>query len=102
MQSAFLALRNFLNVISVYFIVEKTCPALLPEVDNLKYTCTDSNKFRSICTYSCDNGYDITPGMSRVRVCTAFGTWRGSKPRCTGKIVNYMYLANTSIYIEIP
>eukprot|EP00105_Crassostrea_gigas_P019111 XP_011437468.1 PREDICTED: uncharacterized protein LOC105335342 [Crassostrea gigas] len=62
---------------------KKTCPTLLPAIGNLKYTCTDSNKFRSICTYSCATGYDITPGMSRVRVCTAFGTWRGSEPSCT-------------------
>ncbi|XP_061173455.1 uncharacterized protein LOC133182624 [Saccostrea echinata] len=61
---------------------KKTCPTLPPAVGNLKYTCTDDNKFRSICTYSCAIGYDITPGMSRVRICTAYGFWRGEEPTC--------------------
>ncbi|XP_048737007.2 sushi, von Willebrand factor type A, EGF and pentraxin domain-containing protein 1-like [Ostrea edulis] len=60
-----------------------TCPVLPPPVGNLNYVCTDDNKFRSICTYACTAGYDITPGMSRVRVCTAYGMWRGAEPTCT-------------------
>ncbi|XP_062584887.1 uncharacterized protein LOC134246515 [Saccostrea cucullata] len=61
---------------------KRTCPTLLPAVGILNYTCTDSNNFRSICTYSCANGFDITPGMSRVRICTAYGFWRGEEPTC--------------------
>lgn len=68
-----------------YIISEKTCPTLQPSVGNLKYLCTDENKYRSVCTYFCEKGYDITPGMSRVRVCTANGSWRGDKPTCKGK-----------------
>lgn len=71
--------------ISNYIISEKTCPTLQPSVGNLKYLCTDENKYRSVCTYFCEKGYDITPGMSRVRVCTANGSWRGDKPTCKGK-----------------
>ncbi|XP_061173458.1 uncharacterized protein LOC133182626 [Saccostrea echinata] len=61
---------------------KKTCPTLSPSVGNLNYSCTDGNKYRSICTYSCAKGYDITPGMSRVRVCTANGKWRSEEPTC--------------------
>ena len=71
-------------ILNFYLKTEKTCPSLPPAVGSLKYTCTDENKYRSICTYSCASGYDITPGMSRVRVCTAYGTWRGAEPTCTG------------------
>lgn len=59
-----------------------TCPRLLPSTTFVKYNCSDGNRFRSICTYSCSDGYDIKPGMSRVRVCTKFGTWKGLEPIC--------------------
>lgn len=59
-----------------------TCPRLLPSTSYLTYKCSDENKFRSICTYSCPDGYDIKSGMSRVRVCTRFGTWKGIEPKC--------------------
>lgn len=62
---------------------KKNCPQLLPPTKYLQYTCTDGNNFRSICTYSCPEGYDIRSGMSRVRVCTQYGTWRGYEPKCT-------------------
>lgn len=59
-----------------------TCPRLLPSTAHLRYHCSDENRFRSICTYSCPDGYDIKSGMSRVRVCTQFGTWKGIEPIC--------------------
>ncbi|XP_062573264.1 uncharacterized protein LOC134235178, partial [Saccostrea cucullata] len=59
------------------------CPRFTPSTNSLRYTCTDEFNFRSICTYSCPEGYDITNGMSRVRVCTQYKTWRGSQPKCT-------------------
>lgn len=63
---------------------EITCPTLPPSTAYLKYNCSDGNSFRSICTYSCRDGYDIKSGMSRVRVCTRFGTWKGNEPICIG------------------
>lgn len=73
------------NLVFKHFIVvEVTCPSLRPTMSKLSYTCTDENKFRSICSYACAKGYDIKPGMSRVRVCTQYKFWRGSIPECTG------------------
>ncbi|XP_063419373.1 sushi, von Willebrand factor type A, EGF and pentraxin domain-containing protein 1-like [Mytilus trossulus] len=48
----------------------------------LHFNCTDYNYYRSICTFSCEPGYDITPGQTRVMLCTEDGTWRGSQPVC--------------------
>ncbi|XP_019616496.1 PREDICTED: sushi, von Willebrand factor type A, EGF and pentraxin domain-containing protein 1-like [Branchiostoma belcheri] len=45
-------------------------------------TCTDDNNFLSVCTYSCNEGFDISSGTNRVRVCTAAAEWTGIEPRC--------------------
>lgn len=70
----------------IYF-AEITCPRLLPSTAHLRYHCSDENRFRSICTYSCPDGYDIKSGMSRVRVCTQYGTWKGIEPICIGSFL---------------
>ncbi|XP_060063503.1 uncharacterized protein LOC132543962 [Ylistrum balloti] len=59
-----------------------TCDTLAPPQD-MKLSCSDKNNFRSKCSYSCREGFDISPGMSRVRVCASNGEWRGKIPTCT-------------------
>ncbi|KAK3085610.1 hypothetical protein FSP39_006044, partial [Pinctada imbricata] len=58
------------------------CKDLPPVNKPLSFTCTDGNNYRSVCTYKCDLGYDIEPGMTRVRVCSANKQWRGDAPKC--------------------
>ncbi|XP_078337815.1 uncharacterized protein LOC111100868 [Crassostrea virginica] len=60
------------------------CPRLPPVLPSSKptYICSDDNNFRSKCMYSCPEGYDIASGMTRVRVCTEYRTWRGAEPKC--------------------
>lgn len=50
----------------------------------LIYKCLDENKFRSICMYSCLDGYDIKSGMLCVCVCIRFGIWKGIELKCIG------------------
>ncbi|XP_071080206.1 sushi, von Willebrand factor type A, EGF and pentraxin domain-containing protein 1-like [Haliotis cracherodii] len=58
-----------------------TCPSLEP-VANVDVKCSDKEYFKSMCTYECRPGYDVKPGMTRLRVCTAQKTWRGTNPVC--------------------
>ncbi|XP_069124618.1 sushi, von Willebrand factor type A, EGF and pentraxin domain-containing protein 1-like [Argopecten irradians] len=58
-----------------------TCDELIAP-PGMTLTCTDGNNFRSKCTYRCGEGFDIRPGMTRVRVCTSSGQWRGNIPTC--------------------
>ncbi|CAG2209565.1 unnamed protein product [Mytilus edulis] len=58
------------------------CPVLLPAIKPMHMTCTDRNYYRSTCRFSCDPGYDITPGQTRVMLCTENGSWRGAVPIC--------------------
>ncbi|CAG2227187.1 unnamed protein product [Mytilus edulis] len=58
------------------------CPSIGIVARPLHFNCTDDNYYRSICTFSCEPGYDITPGQTRVMLCTEDGTWRGSQPVC--------------------
>eukprot|EP00057_Strongylocentrotus_purpuratus_P008666 XP_011663140.1 PREDICTED: P-selectin-like [Strongylocentrotus purpuratus] len=63
--------------------VELTCSADVVSSPPEKgiVSCTQSNLFQSVCSYSCDKGYDIPLGQSSSRVCTSSG-WTGSKPEC--------------------
>ncbi|XP_046380159.2 sushi, von Willebrand factor type A, EGF and pentraxin domain-containing protein 1-like [Haliotis rufescens] len=58
-----------------------TCPppSFAPDAT---LTCTDGTNFKSACSYMCKAGYDVKPGMSRVRVCAYDGQWRGAIPEC--------------------
>ncbi|CAC5354903.1 unnamed protein product [Mytilus coruscus] len=58
------------------------CPVLPPAIKSMHMTCTDRNYYRSTCRFSCDPGYDITPGQTRVMLCTENGSWRGAVPTC--------------------
>lgn len=65
---------------------ELQCSSLPPSIKPRYMNCTDRNYYRSICTFTCDPGYDITPGQTRVMLCTEYGSWRGAVPTCRGSI----------------
>ncbi|XP_021358087.1 uncharacterized protein LOC110453459 [Mizuhopecten yessoensis] len=60
-----------------------TCDPPLTATGEASVQCSDNNFYRSKCSYICAEGFDVTPGMTRVRVCTVHGTWRGKEPKCT-------------------
>ncbi|XP_067681709.1 sushi, von Willebrand factor type A, EGF and pentraxin domain-containing protein 1-like [Haliotis asinina] len=66
---------------------EPTCErvqcAPLEPAGNVNIRCSDKMFFQSRCTYECLPGYDVKPGMTRLRVCSAHKTWRGTNPVCT-------------------
>ena len=42
--------------------------------------------FEDTCTYTCNNGYELTgsrSSSSSSRTCQSDGTWSGSFPMCT-------------------
>ncbi|KAL3870939.1 hypothetical protein ACJMK2_038967 [Sinanodonta woodiana] len=64
-------------------ICEKTlCNTLIPRSSIEQISCSDQNRYRSKCTYTCKSGYDIAPGKTRVRVCTEYQSWNGDEPVC--------------------
>lgn len=64
------------------FCKKTSCPRELPADHQTIIECTNDNFFRSICTFTCEAGYDILPGLSRVKVCSAHGYWNGPTPVC--------------------
>nr|XP_018667880.1 sushi, von Willebrand factor type A, EGF and pentraxin domain-containing protein 1-like isoform X2 [Ciona intestinalis] len=56
-----------------------TCPDL-NDLRNGEMTCTDSNNFRSDCTFLCNDGYNLVG--SNVRTCRADHAWTGSAASC--------------------
>ncbi|KAK3602544.1 hypothetical protein CHS0354_003796 [Potamilus streckersoni] len=59
-----------------------TCPTL-PDIPKAKLTCTNENYFRSICTYTCESGYDMPINTARALICTIDQTWRKhGEPEC--------------------
>ena len=55
------------------------CPPLTAP-DNGMIDCTGS-LFEDTCTFSCDDGYNITG--SETRTCQSDQTWSGSEAMCT-------------------
>ena len=52
----------------------------------MSFSCTSEFFFRSICTFRCDDGFDIPKDMRRTKVCLASGYWNGADAECVGKI----------------
>ncbi|XP_069125356.1 sushi, von Willebrand factor type A, EGF and pentraxin domain-containing protein 1-like [Argopecten irradians] len=74
-----------------------TCQKLISP-PGMAIKCSDSNNFRSKCAYSCGEGFDIRPGMTRVRVCTSSGQWRGNIPTCIDILPPVITNCNGAIY----
>ena len=52
--------------------------------------------------YGCPEGYDIASGMTRVRVCTEYRTWRGAEPKCRGdSFVNKCFLSGNIVVLKV-
>ena len=51
----------------------------------MSFSCTSEFYFRSICTFGCDDGFDIPKDMRRTKVCLASGFWNGADAECVGK-----------------
>ncbi|XP_033728072.1 uncharacterized protein LOC117317375 [Pecten maximus] len=61
----------------------RKCEPPLTGTGETTVQCSDQNFYRSKCSYTCADGFDVKPGMTRVRVCTKDGMWRGNEPKCT-------------------
>ncbi|KAJ8050996.1 P-selectin [Holothuria leucospilota] len=44
-------------------------------------SCTDGNNHKSICDYTCDEGYKLSDPKMRFRVCDR-QKWSGEEPTC--------------------
>ncbi|KAL3870926.1 hypothetical protein ACJMK2_038954 [Sinanodonta woodiana] len=59
-----------------------TCPKL-PPILNASLSCTQENYFRSVCSYSCQTGYDMPNNTARALICTINRTWKKhGEPEC--------------------
>ncbi|XP_052228764.1 uncharacterized protein LOC127842990 isoform X2 [Dreissena polymorpha] len=59
-----------------------TCKTL-SAINHARLNCTDGDNFGSICSYTCDKGYDMAPASSRTLVCNRYGLWSGQgKQEC--------------------
>ena len=68
-----------------YILSEKEWTTIVPR-GQMSVSCTSEFFFRSICTFGCDDGFDIPKDMRRTKVCLASGFWNGANAECVGKI----------------
>lgn len=68
----------------LYLKSEITCPANKSELENGSERCELANEFKSVCHYTCNNGYEILGPDSTQ--CTKTGVWSKRKPVCRSKI----------------
>nr|CAB3266734.1 sushi, von Willebrand factor type A, EGF and pentraxin domain-containing protein 1 [Phallusia mammillata] len=62
-----------------------SCPRSYLELENGETDCTESNRFGSVCSYSCDSGYEMAKQDINSSLCTETKTWSSSKPTCSKK-----------------
>ena len=74
--------------ISLFFccFLEVTCDPdySSANVSNGAVSCTDKNNFNSVCSFSCNDGYDVKGNANLT--CTDKGTWDSKAPTCDGMI----------------
>ncbi|KAL3870955.1 hypothetical protein ACJMK2_038980 [Sinanodonta woodiana] len=59
-----------------------TCPKL-PSIPKATLSCTQENYFRSVCSYSCETGYDMPNNTARALICTIDRSWKKhGEPEC--------------------
>lgn len=58
---------------------------------NGQITCTRTNSFMSVCTFSCDDGFELDGNSTMI--CQSDGTWSQLlKPYCRRKFENSLRL----------
>ena len=75
---------------------------LVPDKGNV--SCTREDRYESICTYNCDEGYDLPPLYSRKTVCLSngdseIGKWSSDHDDylCLGKLKFFPLMQNNGI-----
>lgn len=59
----------------------RTCNPPLTAPEHGSVSCSDGNRFLSLCHFFCEEGYEITSGQSSALVCNGY-SWNGSPPTC--------------------
>ncbi len=70
--------------------VNTVCELCPPHSCHLSYgmiSKPSNNNYQSIASYTCNNGYVITPNDGGVRVCGEDGEWAGVAPACPRELI---------------
>lgn len=70
------------KIIFNFFFTEITCDVGLTPFNGGSESCDRSNNFGSVCSYTCNEGYDLK-GASQ-RECEENGDWSEERPSCDG------------------
>ncbi|KAK7496782.1 hypothetical protein BaRGS_00011991 [Batillaria attramentaria] len=71
----------------------KRCSPRASSFANGQMSCTNSNMYGSVCSFSCNSGYRLV-GSSR-NTCTGNGRWSSNQPRCDEVIVGLVNVSMT-------
>ncbi|KAJ8050872.1 Sushi repeat-containing protein SRPX2 [Holothuria leucospilota] len=66
---------------------EKDCEPELTHPTHGSVICSQGNDYKSVCKYSCDEGYQLSDPESTVVVCTG-KKWSAKKPVCVAVPTN--------------
>jgi len=77
----------------IILILPVSCTTLTAP-DNGTVDCT-GNLFEDTCTFSCDDGFDLTG--SEIRTCQSDRTWSGTQAVCTQGTIVYRNLLYTKL-----
>ncbi|PIK36489.1 putative CUB and sushi domain-containing protein 3-like [Apostichopus japonicus] len=70
---------------------EPSCIAVvcdtLPDLNNGNIVCSNMNNYNSVCSLSCNAGFDLTGSSSRQ--CLPSGLWSGTQPTCDLQLLQF-------------
>ena len=75
----------------IIFISAITCDPSRTAPTNGNVSCTNTNQFGSVCTYTCNSGYALSNNSLTNTTCNddgdndADGEWSSNPPECIGK-----------------
>ena len=74
----------------ITFISAVTCDPTRTALTNGNVSCTNTNQFGSVCTFTCNSGYALSNNNLTKTTCNddgdndAEGEWSSNPPQCLG------------------
>ena len=65
---------------------EITCDPSRTAPTNGRVSCTDTNHYDSVCTYTCNEGYALSNENLETTTCIGDGQWSSVPPQCIGML----------------
>uniref|UniRef100_H2YH32 VWFA domain-containing protein n=1 Tax=Ciona savignyi TaxID=51511 RepID=H2YH32_CIOSA len=76
----------------------KSCPTQKPALFRGEYSCTDGHNPGSVCSYECNEEYNVFPAAVSSNTCLRNGSWDAPMPCCARHCPTYLLHDTVRLY----